>query len=804
VRHAFRTLVRQPGFTAAPLITLALGIGANTAIFGVVNAVLLRPLPYRTPGRVVMLWSHWTNWNKTWVSQAELDDYQHQLPSLVDVGGFQYTSFNLTSSGPAERVRAATVQPAVFAALGVTPIVGRLFHEEEDRPGNEHVVVLNESLWRDRFGADPQIVGRTISLDLTPYTVVGVLPSAVRLPIDFGTRSATLLWVPIALGAPDPTDRGNHGYYAIGRLRDGASLAHAQAEVDTLTSRFQKIYPDYYDGAFGVTLVTATDEVFGDIRPALLLLLGAVGAVLLIACANVANLLLASSEGRQKELAIRAALGAGRFRIVRQLVTEALMLSAAGAAAGVAVAFGLIRLLTSIDPLKIPRVHDVAIDVRVLAFAAAVAIATGIIFGIVPALHAAQTDLQPVLRQGGRDSRMTTGWLRNTLVVVEIAGSVVLVAAALLLARSFTRLLRVDAGFNPSHVLTFRTSLPAASYATGASMATAYQKVAQQLRDGPGVVAAGAVTGLPLTSTRGDWGIRIEGRPVEPRTSAADWQVVTPGYFEALGTPLREGRLFSDADRADTLRVIVINEAMARTFWPGESPVGRRLVMGGDKNWITVVGVVANVRHRGLDADARSEMYRPHTQFRYGGPEPNGVPTMTWVVRTVGEPSAAIGYARQAVSRVDPDLGVSDVQTMDDVVADATSDRRLNTMLFTMLGGLALALAMVGVYGVVAYSVAHRTHEIGVRMAMGARARDVERLVIAHGGRLAAIGIALGIPLALAGGRLIRGLLFRVNDNDPAVLASVAAMLMIVALAASYIPARRATRVDPMIALRGE
>jgi putative ABC transport system permease protein len=804
-RYALRTLIKEPGFTLVALLTLALGIGANTAIFGIVNAVLLRPLAYHEPDRVVMLWSHWINWNKTWLSQPELDDYQHQARALRHVGAFQYASFNLTGAGEPLRVRAAQVQPDVFAALGAEPLAGRLFTADEDRPGHERVAVLGEALWRGQFGSDPSIVGRTILLDGAPYSVVGVLPAALRLPIDYASRAATQLWVPIALGPADPQERGNHGLFALGQLAPQVPLARAQAEMDTITSGFRTTFANQYDREFGVTLVRATDEVFGGIRPALLLLLCAVGAVLLIACANVANLLLARSEVRQKEIAIRTVLGAGRGRLIRQMITEALVLSALGGLLGVALGYVLIHGLVALDPLKIPRAHDITIDGRVLAFTALVAMISGMLFGLVPALQASRTDLQPALKEGGRDSRVGTGWLRHALVVSEIAASVALVAAAMLLARSFTELLDVNSGFNPSRVLTLRTSLPPSRYADGASMARAYREIGRRLREVPGVEAAGAVTGLPLASMRGDWGVRIEGMPVQQNQNlAADWQIVTPGYFEALGTPVKAGRLFTDADQQDTLPVIVINETMARKYWPGVNPIGRRMTMGGTKGWITVVGIVADIRHRGLDSEARTEMYRPHSQFRFGGPEPNAVPTLTWALRTSGDPVAATSFARNAIRKADPDLGVSDVATMEQVVADSTSDRRLNMLMFALLGGLALSLAAIGIYGVVAYSVTQRTHEIGVRMAVGARPRDVQRMVLGQGCRLALLGVAIGSVLALVAARTMRGLLFHVSPTDPMTFVSVAAGLIGVAVLASYIPARRATRVDPMVALRGE
>ena len=520
LRFAIRGLARQRAFTLVALLTLALGIGANSAIFGIVNAVLLRPLPYQDPDRVVLLWSHWTNWTKTWVSQGELVDYQEQARSLEHVAAFSSTSFNLTGGGDPLRVLAAQVQPGIFAALGATPIAGRLFTADEDRPGHEHVVMLTEGLWRSQFGSDPSIVGRSIQLDAAPYTVVGVLPAELRLPLDYASRAFTQLWVPLALGPNDPQERGNHGLNALARLRPGASLRQAQSEIDTITNGFFQRYPNSYDTQFGLTLVPAPREVFGEIRPALVVLLMAVGAVLLIACANVANLMLARSEARQKEIAIRVVLGAGRGRVIRQLLTESMVLSALGGAAGIALAYLLTRGLIALDPLKIPRVQDIAIDGRMLAFTAAIALVTGVLFGIVPAIQSSRADLQPVLKEGGRDSRVATGWLRRALVVGEVAASVVLVAAALLLARSFQRLLDVDAGFNPSHVLTLRTSLPAQTYATSASMVRAYADLGRRLRESPGVQAAGGVTGLPLASTRGDWGIRVEGRPADNQRSA--------------------------------------------------------------------------------------------------------------------------------------------------------------------------------------------------------------------------------------------------------------------------------------------
>jgi predicted permease len=802
LERAVRGLLKQPGFTAVALLTLALGIGANTAIFGIVDAVLLRPLPYAEPDRVVMLWSHWINWKKTWLSEPEIADYRAQARSLENIAAFTYTPFNLNGAGDALRVRAASVQASIFPALGAKPILGRVFSAEEDTPGRNGVAVLAEGLWRSAFGADPAVVGRTIQLDGISREVIGVLPGSLRLPTDYGTRAAIDLWEPLALDTPDPNERGNHGLLALARLKPGVTLASAQAEMDGITRGFVRSYPDSYDREFGLSLVPASVEVSGDIRPALLLLLLAVGMVLLIACANVTNILLARSEARQKEVAIRAALGAGRGRIVRQFLTESLVLSCAGGAAGIAVALALMRALVAIDPLKIPRVTELGIDRHVLVFTALTSMACTALFGTLPALRASRASLLPVLKEGGRSDRASGGRLRQGLIVAEIAASLALVAAALLLTRSFSRLLAVNAGFDAAHVLTLRTSLPETSYRDGLLAASAFAEMGRRIRETPGVVAAGAVTGLPLATVRGYTAFQIESVPTQ--NAAADWQVVTPGYFEALGTPIRGGRSFTDADRPDTLPAVIINEVMARRFFAGRNPVGQRIAIGMNRGWLTIVGVVADVHHRGLDAVPRPELYRPHQQFRFGGPGGRPVSALTWVIRTTADPMSAVGYARSAIRAVDPQLGVSEVATMEEVLSDSTSDRRLDMVLFLLLGGLASALATVGVYGVLAYSVSQRTHEIGVRMAIGAARGDVLRMVLGQGAKLAAAGVAVGLVAALAAARLIRSLLFQVAPVDPATFAVAAAAVILVTLAASYVPARRATAVSPMNALRGE
>jgi putative ABC transport system permease protein len=798
LRYALRTLSSQRLFTAAAVLTLALGIGANTALFAVIDAVLLRPLPYRDAARVVVLWSHWTGWKKTWLSEPELADYRREMTSFDAVAGFSFAELNLTAGGDSIRIRACRAQAEIFQVLGIGLIAGRAFTGQEDQPARANVAVLSEHLWKSHFGGDPGAIGRRIQLDGSSYDVIGVIGGDVRLPTDYAARLSTDIWLPAALGTPDPSDRDNHGLFAVARLKPGATLTAAQAEINRLTTKFIGEWPRLYEPDFGVTLVPAPKQVFGDVAAALMVLLLAVGAVLLIACANVTNLLLTRAEWRQKEFAIRAALGADRSRIVRQLVTEALVLSLTGAIAGAILAVGLIRIFVAIDPVRIPRALDVAPDERVLASAAALAIACTLLVGLLPAWRAGRGAVQTALSLGGRWDHAARAGVGRSLLAGQMAASVALVAVALLLTRSFARLIDVDPGFDAAHVLTFRTSLPDDAYRDGAAVVRASAEIRRRLTDVAGAIAVGGVTGLPLATVRGDTSLRIENQPAV--RGSADWQVVTPGYFEALKTPLRAGRLFTDADQSNTTAVAVVNNALVRTYFSGRSPVGRRIALGLDRGWCTIVGVVADVHHRGLDAPPRAEAYRPHAQFRFGGAQGRAVTALTWALRSIGDPLALAASARTAVRAVDPDLGVSDVRTLQEVLNDSTSDRRLDAVLANLFGILAVVLTSVGVYGVVAYTVSRRTKEIGLRLAVGARTADVWRMLVVEIGRLAAVGISIGAAIAFTAGRLVRSLLFEA-DGDVWAVTTAAIVVGAVCVVTAVAAGRRATAIDPATAL---
>ncbi|MDP3773878.1 MAG: ABC transporter permease [Gemmatimonadales bacterium] len=811
IRYAGRSLLKSPGFTLAAVLTLALGIGANTAIFSVVRGILLRPLPYDAPDRAVMLWSHWTGWDKTWVSPPEYADYAAQSQIFSSVAAFADASFTLTGEGEAERVRSGLVTANIFGVLGARPLLGRTFLPDEDRPDGPRVVVLGEGVWRRRFGADPGVVGRAIRLNARPYVIVGVMPEEFRLPVDFSVEERTQIWTPLQLRVPDENDRGSHGLLSVGRLRDDIDFARGQSLLDGFVAQMKRDHAQQYGPDFGVTLVTVRDEVLGRIRPALLVLLGAVALVLLIACGNVANLLLARGESRQREIAIRTALGASRWRMVRQLLTESVLLALAGGAAGILFASWGVDALPAINPSSIPRADAIRVDLPVLAATLLLSLVTGVVFGLVPAWQMARVDVQPQLREGARSVTASRGGrrFRRALIGAEVALAVVLVTGAGLLVRSFVRLSSVPPGFEPRGVLTMRLSLPAATYPTRTAVRGFYDRFLERLRALPGVDVVGAVAGLPLATVRGDWGIEVEGyqRANPQQGLQADWQVASPDYFRALGIPLKRGRFLIDGDREGVAGVILINEAMARQYWEGRNPVGGRMRLNTDADslWRTVVGVVGDVHHRGLTEAPRPEMYLPHAQF-FATAADSVVPAraMTLTLRVRGQPEALTVPVRRALAETDPGLAVSDVRTLEDVVSRAIAAPRFTTTLLGVFAVLALALAAVGIYGVVAFVVAQRTAELGIRVALGARAADVLRLVVGQGMQPVLAGLGAGLLGALALSRLLRGLLFGVAATDAATFTAVTLTLGTVALLACYLPARRAARVDPMVALRSE
>jgi putative ABC transport system permease protein len=806
LRFGARMLARNPGFAAVAILTLGLGVGANAAIFSVVNAVLLRPLPWSEPDRAVMIWSRWTAFEKTWVADGEVNDYRRRASTLAEVAAWSDGQVNLTGDGEPERVDAGNVTANLFSTLGVSPLRGRVFTPAEDVPNGPNLVLLSYGLWQRRYAADPNVIGRSIQINDAPFQVIGIMPADFVLPTDFHNPTATALWMPVQWDNAS-VDHGSHGYYAAARLKPGATVAQAREEMHRITQAMtdEGLYPRQMQ--FDTVVLSLREEVVGTIRRSIWLLFGAVGFLLLIACANVANLLLARAEARQREIAVRSALGAGRARVARQLITESLVLAALSAVAGLLLAWGGVRLLAWWNPASIPRVAGASIDGRVLLFTAAVALFTTLVFSLAPAVRLLRSDLTDAMKEGGSNATASGARqrFRNSLVVVEMALAVVLLVAAGLMLRTLWSLQRIDLGFNPSGVLTMRVSLPEASYAKPESVVGFYERLMEQVRALPGVTMAGAARSLPLGSTIGDFGMMVDGYVPPPGTNAkGDWQIVTDGYLEAMGERLVRGRTIQRTDRSDTQLIALINEAMARLYWAGRDPIGGRFRIGGgaQRPWVTVVGVVKDVRHNGVTDIVKEKFYVPHTQWHKSLGFP--IRGMTLVVRTDGNPASLASSVRNAVRQIDPNLPVADVRPMTEVVGAALSTPRFTSLLFAIFGLLALTLSAVGIYGVLSYIVSRRTREIGIRVAIGADRGRVLRMVLGSGFTLAAVGIVTGLIAALALTRLLSGLLHGVTAADPLTFATVAAGLFTVALLASLAPAWRATRVDPVVALKSE
>ena len=808
LKYGARTLRRQPAFAAVAVLTLALGIGANAAIFSVVNAVLLRPLPWSEPDRAVMIWSKWTDFDKTWVSEGEVLDYRRRAQTLASVGAWGESQVNLTGDGEPERVSAASVTANLFPTLGVAPVLGRSFTAQEDVPKGPDLVVLGHALWTRRYAQDPGIVGRSIRINGRPFQVVGVMPAGFLLPTDFENPQPTQLWTPLQMN-PASTDHGSHGLYAAARLEPGATVRQAADELHGIAQAMTRegLYP--VQMRFDTVVVSLRDEVVGDVRRAIWLLFGAVGFLLLIACANVANLLLARAEGRQREIAVRAALGAGGARVVRQLVTEGLVLAVIAGAAGLLLAYGGVRFLVWWNPADIPRVADAGLDLRVLAFTAIVALTTSVLFSGLPALRAVRVDLTESLKDGSQSASSGAGRqrFRNALVVVEMALAVVLLVGAGLMIRSLWALQRVPLGFDPADVLTMRLSLPAAAYERPEQVVLFYERLLESVRQVPGVQHAGAARLLPLGSTIGDFGLLVEGYVPPPGTGAkGDWQIVTEGYFEAIGERVIRGRPISPTDTADSQLVVLVNEELARRYWNGQDPIGRRLKIGGNsastRPWLTVVGVVADVRHNGITEVVKEKFYVPHRQWHVS--LGNAIRSMTLVVKSRHDPAALAAPIRARIRALDPNLPVAEVRTMDEVVDATLSTPRFTGVLLGTFAGLALILSAIGIYGVLSYLVSRRTREIGIRVAIGAPRAEVVRLVLRSGVTLALTGVVAGAAAAAWAAQAMRGLLHDVRPADPLTFAVVALLLTGVAVLASFVPAWRAARVDPAVVLKGE
>jgi putative ABC transport system permease protein len=804
VRYAFRTLRRNPGFAIVVLLTLALGIGANAAIFSVVNGVLLRPLPYPDADRLMVIWGDLRRpgINDIPASAGEYVDYRDRSHAFEQVAAYDTVGFNLTGGGEPERVEGAVVSTTFFTLLGASAQVGRTFVPAEDQPGRDDVVVLSHSLWTRRFSANPAIVGQTIPVDGRPTQVVGVMPAAFQFP-----ERSIEIWKPFLLDAEALSDnnRGSHGYTALARLKAGISRQQAQADLNAVTAAFKADHPGNYRNGFGATLHPLQEEIVGDTGRPLMVLLGAVAVVLLIACANVANLLLARAASRRKEIALRTALGASRGRLVRQLMTESVLVSAIGGLIGLGLAAWGVDVLIASAPDSIPRIQEVGVDARVAGFTALVSLATGLVFGLAPALRASRAPLNDALKEGGRaGGGGVHGFAGRALVVSEVALSLVLLIAAGLLIHSFTRLQDVAPGFDSSRLLTFRLSLSESRYTTFEKGQSFFDEFFTGLRRSPGVRAVAAINALPFSGLGGSRSFHIEGREEKRPEDQTEEQlrIVTDGYFTAMGIPIVAGREFSDRDALNQPRVAVVNGAMARKHWPHESPIGRRVSFStNEPHWYEIVGVAGNIKHRALEAADRPELYVPYRQPLFAGWT---VRPMYVIARTSADPASTVAIARHEVARVDRDQPISDVRTMDERIGRSLSSRRFSMVLIALFAGLALTLAAVGIYGIVAYSVTERTHEIGVRVALGAQRRDVMAMVVRQGMAMTLVGTAIGVAASAALARLMSSLLFGVSAVDPATFVAIPLLLIAVALAACYVPARRAMRVDPLQTLRAE
>ena len=812
LRFALRGLARRPGFTAVAVFTLALGIGATSAIFSVANGVLLRPLPYERPDEVVLARTRWDGNPRGQFSLPEFLELRERSRSLGRVAAYSNGTLTLTGDGPPERLRAGFLTADALPVLGVGPAVGRGFAAEEDLPGQPAVVLLSDGLWRRRFGADPGVVGRTVTMDDVPTTILGVMPPGFQLPTHYAVPGMEV-WSLLQLDpGVDRSERGWHWLEVVGRLRSGNDVAMADRELAALAAEMRRSHPNEYQDEFAAYAVLASHELVGDIQPVLLVLLGAVGLLLLIACANVAGLLLARAEARQREIAVRAALGAQHGRLVRQLLTESIVLAVAGGLLGVLLAMWLVQGLVAAAPPTLPRLEAIGVDGWSLAFAAGLTLATGLLFGLAPALHAAAPNLFMTLTEGGRGG--TSGGARQRfrrgLVVGQIALALVLVVGAALLIQSFARLRSVDPGFVPENLLTARVELSPVRYATNQQIRTFFDELVRRLEAIPGIRSVATVKALPMTQLElGDWSFIEEGRhSMPPRPSEwtmAFWQAVSPGYFATMRIPVLQGRGLEPQDRIGAPGVAVINRTLAEQVWPGGNALGRRILLGGgatDSVWRTVVGVVGDVRHRGLDASAQPEIYLPHGQFPAG--TGTALRTLRLVLRSELEPAQLTASVRSVVTSLDPDIPLTEVQTMEEALGLWAAERRLTMLLVSGFAVVALVLGAVGIYGVMAHMVAQRTREIGIRIAIGAVPREILGLVLRQGAWLAGLGIAAGVLGAFAATRLLVGLLFGIAPGDPFTFAATALSLGLVAVLASVVPALRATRVDPIDALRTE
>ncbi len=805
LRYAVRVLFKSKALTAVALLTLALGIGVNSAIFSVVNAIVLRPLPYARSQDLMVVWGnlHKTGLEEIEISALEFRDFQQQCQAFDQIAAYTSAGLNLTGVDQPERLRGAAISANLFPTLGVQPHVGRNIATEEDQFGNDRVVVLSHSLWQRRFGGNPGMINRTIQLDGRTVTVVGVMPADFHFP-----DRETEVWVPLAF-TPDlfeENNRGSHFLNVIARLKPGVTAAQAQADLNTVTTRLSSEHTATYRSGFSTSIRSLHEELVGNLRRAMLVLLGAVGLVLLIACANVAHLRLASATSRYREFAIRAALGARRARVMRQFLTESVLLSLIGGAAGLALAVWVVRILVLLMPKDTPRIEEIKLDYRVVLFTLGISILTGIVFGLAPAFQASKTNLNDVLKEAGRGASDTSRRLRlrNLLVISEFALSLVLLIGAGLLVKSLLRLQDVNPGFQPSGLMTMRIALPSTKYEKFNQSHAFFEQLFDRLEARPGVESIGAINLLPFGGGGGDRSFSIEDQPTPTSHARPDEQVrfITPGYFHTMQIPLLSGRDFTRRDLPDTPPVAIVNSAFARKFWADGNAIGKRISFStNNPKWYEIVGIAGNVKHRGLDIAESPELYIPAFQPLFAD---GNVPALYVAVRTVNDPLVAATAMRSEVAAIDRDQPVSSLMTMDQRISDSVAPRRFNMFIIGLFAALALVLAAIGIYGIMAFTVVQRTHEIGVRMALGASTSDVLKLVLRNGFKLALIGIVVGLLAAFAATRVLSSLLYDVSATDPLIFVIDAMLLALAALLACYMPARRATKVDPLVALRYE
>jgi putative ABC transport system permease protein len=803
LRYGIRMLFKSPAVTCVAVISLALGIGANTAIFSVVNAILLKSLPYTDPDRIVLAWGNMPseNSNRSQVSATDVADWRSQNSVFEDVTTYQSYRPIMSGIGEAERIPGMGVGDGYFKIMRIEPILGRAFTSEEQIDGQDMVVILSYGLWQHRFGGDPNVVGKSVLLNSRPHTIVGVMPAELH------SLPTTLIDAPAEFYRPvgenyDSEQRSARHLRAIARLKSGVTLAQAQLEMDVISGRLEQQHPRHNTG-YGVRLVSLPEDSVGGLRQTLLLLFGAVAFVLLIACANVGNLLLARSTARQKEIAIRAALGAGRTRLIRQFLTESMLLAVLGGGLGLLLALWGTGFVESLGSRVTPLLHGIDIDSRVLGFTVVISLLAGIVFGLAPALHVSKPDLNESLKQGGRTSGSDFGRNRlgGSLVVSEVAMALVLLVCAGLLIQSLMRLRDINPGFNPENMLTMNVTLPGVKYPKSANWITFYRNLVDRLEALPGVQGAGVTSVLPFSGNFDGRSLVIEDHPKPPgQEISVDLYITTPGYLRTMAIPLTKGRELAEQDTESAPMVTLINETMARDLWPNQDPLGKRIKFPGSEKtpqtWRTIVGVVSDVNQFALDKKPPMQIYLAEAQS----------PTsfMTLVVRTVSDPKTMIASVRQEIRAIDPDQAVYGIATMEELLSNSISLRRFSMLLLVVFAAVALTLAALGIYGVVSFSVTQRTREIGIRMALGAARGDIVKLVVSHGMALTLSGVAIGLIAAFGLTRLMTSLLYGVSATDPVTFAVISVILTGVALGACFVPARRATKVDPMVALRYE